>query len=210
MVSVGERGQVYEWSSTAPPQSHVYVRPAIDALISSRAWPEKARVLDFGCGNGATAHWLKERGFDVVGLDPSETGIARATEAFPGPKFSTDLSAENMRRLGPFDLALCIEVIAHCHEPARELAKIFNALKPGGTLILATPYYGYLKILLLALADRLKERQSVSAYAAYVSLFTPDTIGRLLREAGFEDVEIVRIGRVPMLAKDMIVNARKP
>ena len=210
MVSVGERGQVYDWSSTQPSQSHAYVRPALDALLSSRTWPARSRVLDFGCGNGGTAHWLTDRGFDVVGLDVSETGIAVAMKAFPGSKFSTDLSAENVKRLGPFDLALCIEVIAHCHEPARELAKIFDALKPGGTLILATPYYGYLKILLLALADRLKERQSLSAYATYVSLFTPDTIGRLLREVGFEDVQIAHIGRIPTLAKDMIVNARKP
>lgn len=210
MVTVSEWGQIYDWSNTRPPRSHSYVRPAIDLLLSSRIWPEKTRVLDFGCGNGATGHWLSQRGFDVVGLDISETGIAVAKEAFPGLTFSADLSAENVKQLGPFDLALCIEVIAHCHEPARELAKIFDALKRGGTLILATPYYGYLKVLLLALTGRLHEHQSVSVYATYVSLFTPDTIERLLRKVGFADVEIVRIGRVRALAKDMIVRARKP
>jgi 2-polyprenyl-3-methyl-5-hydroxy-6-metoxy-1,4-benzoquinol methylase len=35
-------------------------------------------VLDVGCGDGRLAGWLADRGFEVVGLDFSETAIAKA------------------------------------------------------------------------------------------------------------------------------------
>ncbi|MDX1881830.1 class I SAM-dependent methyltransferase [Mycolicibacterium sp. 120270] len=39
------------------------------------------RALDLGCGEGADAVWLAERGWDVVAVDISDTALARAREA---------------------------------------------------------------------------------------------------------------------------------
>ena len=39
------------------------------------------RALDLGCGEGADAVWLAERGWDVVAVDISETALGRAAEA---------------------------------------------------------------------------------------------------------------------------------
>ena len=36
------------------------------------------RALDLGCGEGADAVWLAERGWDVVAVDISETALGRA------------------------------------------------------------------------------------------------------------------------------------
>lgn len=209
-VAVSARGQVYQWQNVAPPHSHSYVRPEIERILSTRTWPPGARVLDFGCGNGSFAHWLSTMGFAVTGVDLSSAGIAVAKNAFPEMTFSNDLSAENIERLGPFDLASCIEVIAHCFDPEAEIKKIFDNLKPGGTFVLVTPYYGYLKILALALTDRLKKHQSVASSAAYVNLFTPYSIADLLERSGFRDIGITRVGRISPLAKAMIVVAQKP
>src|SRR5262245_12427030 len=38
------------------------------------------RAVDMGCGTGANAVWLAQRGFDVVGVDFSATAIERARE----------------------------------------------------------------------------------------------------------------------------------
>ncbi|HVZ51720.1 MAG TPA: class I SAM-dependent methyltransferase [Pseudolabrys sp.] len=203
-------GQVYEWNNVTPPQSHSYLRARLDAIIAGRQWPPGARALDFGCGNGSLSAALKRKGFAPVGVDISVSGVAVARQAFPDIVFSNDLSAENIARLGPYDVALCIEVIAHCFDPAAELKKIFDSLKPGGVLVLATPYYGYLKILVLALLGKLTAHHSVASKANYVSMFTPGLITELLRDAGFTDIDIGRVGRIPALAKDMVVVARKP
>ena len=39
------------------------------------------RALDLGCGEGADALWLAERGWEVVAVDISATALQRATEA---------------------------------------------------------------------------------------------------------------------------------
>ncbi len=40
--------------------------------------PAGGRVLDAGCGNGFFAKQLREKGFDVVGMDLEESGVAHA------------------------------------------------------------------------------------------------------------------------------------
>lgn len=204
------QGQVYEWYGIRPPQSHSYLFPRLKSIVAGLDWPKGASVLDFGCGNGSLTNWLSGEGFRAVGVDLSTSGIAVASKAYPAISFSTDTSAENIARSGPYDLALCIEVIAHCFEPEAELKKIFDNLKPGGMLILATPYYGYLKNLALALTGKLSEHRSVASSATYVSLFTVATMRQLLVATGFTDIEAARIGRIPPLAKVMLVTARKP
>lgn len=39
------------------------------------------RALDLGCGEGADALWLAERGWQVVAVDISATALQRAAEA---------------------------------------------------------------------------------------------------------------------------------
>jgi SAM-dependent methyltransferase len=38
------------------------------------------RAMDLGCGSGANPVWLAQQGFDVVGVDFSETAITRARQ----------------------------------------------------------------------------------------------------------------------------------
>ncbi len=67
-----------------PPWSLGEPQPEIAALIDAGAF--HGDVLDAGCGEGATAHYLAERGFPTVGLDQSPTaiGLARAEAARRG------------------------------------------------------------------------------------------------------------------------------
>lgn len=44
----------------------------------------------------------------------------------------------------------------------------------------------------------------------HIKFWSIRTLGELLREAGFVDLRFVRVGRVPALAKAMIVMARRP
>src|ERR1044072_2578977 len=42
---------------------------------------EPGRALDLGCGEGADAVWLAERGWTVTAVDISDTALGRAREA---------------------------------------------------------------------------------------------------------------------------------
>ena len=41
------------------------------------------KLLDYGCGQGAAVRFFGAKGFDVYGVDISETDIARAKEKYP-------------------------------------------------------------------------------------------------------------------------------
>jgi 2-polyprenyl-3-methyl-5-hydroxy-6-metoxy-1,4-benzoquinol methylase len=203
-------GRSYEYYNSDLSHTHAYLSPSIGAIISSRTWPKAARALDFGCGNGSLASWLSGKGFDAVGVDISESGISIAKRTYSSIPFSTDTSKENLAKLGPFDLVLCVEVIAHCYDPFAEMEKLWESLRPGGVLILSTPYHGYLKNLALAVTGHMDRHFSTLWSGSCVRFFSIKTISELLFSAKFRKIQVVRVGRIPPLAKSMVVSALKP
>jgi 2-polyprenyl-6-hydroxyphenyl methylase/3-demethylubiquinone-9 3-methyltransferase len=203
-------GRVYSFENAAPMHSHRYLQRPLYRAINNRNWPSHTRALDYGCGNGSFAGWLAAQGFNTVGVDISESGIELARRAVPSAEFTLDNSLENLLRLGPFDLVTCIEVIAHCYNPSNDLKKMFLCLRPGGTLVLATPYHGYAKNLAMALTGNLERHLDTSWSGAYVHFFTPLSISKLLEQAGFRSITVTRAGRIAPLAKSMILTCSKP
>jgi len=85
------------------------------------------------------------------------------------------------------------------------------ALKPGGVLVRSIPYHGYLKNLALALSGAMDSHFTALWDGGHIKFWSMDTLGHLLREAGFTKLEFDRVGRtIPALAKSMVVRARKP
>lgn len=94
------------------------------------------RVLDLGCGTGASSpllHQLLEGEAVVVGVDPSAESIARARDEHGGPGVSFATLAE-YQPTGDFDLVYCNGVVHHIPlaERAAFLALVRRALAPGG------------------------------------------------------------------------------
>lgn len=209
-MATTERGRAYGYRDAAPSHSQLYLSTPLERILDREAWPPSTKALDYGCGNGWFASWLAGRSFRTSGVDISPSGIEVARRNFPELEFSDDVSAESLARLGPFSLVTCIEVIAHCYQPADELARLHACLEPGGRLILSTPYHGYWKYLALAVTGRMEQYLDTSWAGSYVHHFSPQSISQLLKNAGFRDIEIIRAGRIPPLAKAMIVTCRKP
>lgn len=203
-------GRAYGYQNAGPSHSQRYLAGPLRVILSARNWPSSARALDYGCGNGWFAGQLSSMGFATVGVDISESGIELAKRNIPNAQFTTNTSLENLTRLGPFDLITCIEVIAHCYTPSKDLETMMACLKPGGMLVLSTPYHGYLKNLVMAVTGKLENHLDTSWSGAYVHFFTPRSISRLLTQAGFSDIAIMRAGRVPALAKSMVLTCRRP
>ena len=204
-----ERGRAYSYRDAGPSHSQAYLSEPIGRVLAQEVWPPSTKALDYGCGNGWFASWLAGRGFNASGVDISQSGIDLARQSFPELSFSNDVSEEGLARLGPFGLVTCIEVLAHCYLPADDLARLHACLEPKGRLILSTPYHGYWKYLALAVTGRMEQYLDTSWAGAYVHHFSPQTITRLLENTGFRDIEITRAGRIPPLAKAMIVTCRK-
>lgn len=85
------------------------------------------RALDLACGTGRWAHWLAERGWDVMAIDWSDEALAQLRT----PKLKLDLEREPLPFAdAAFDLVL---IIRFMHRPLFDEAE--RVLKPGGVLI---------------------------------------------------------------------------
>jgi SAM-dependent methyltransferase len=114
-----------------------YGRKKIEELIDRETAElrQGARVLDVGCGTGFNVRRLRDRGFSVVGLEPSPTMRERAQRDNP----DSEILDGDIERLpfddATFDFVLAIEVIRYLDGPDRALSEIRRVLKPGGLAI---------------------------------------------------------------------------
>jgi 2-polyprenyl-6-hydroxyphenyl methylase/3-demethylubiquinone-9 3-methyltransferase len=112
-------------------------------------------------------------------------------------------------RFGGFDLVLSLEVIEHLYSPRLFVDRAHDALTEGGHLILSTPFHGYFKNLALALSGKLDDHFSPLWDGGHIKFWSERTLRALLEERGFTVDRFLRCGRVPPLAKSMIVVGRR-
>jgi 2-polyprenyl-3-methyl-5-hydroxy-6-metoxy-1,4-benzoquinol methylase len=168
------------------------------------------RVLDVGCGNGGLCGALAKAGFTVAGCDLSEDGIRLAREAYPDVQFHVAGVYDNPPAFADgFDVVVSTEVIEHLYLPRFLPRFAFRALRPEGHLILSTPYHGYLKNLVLALAGRWDSHLNPLWDGGHIKFWSPATLSQMLSEEGFCVAERIGAGRMPWFWKSMILMARR-
>lgn len=201
----------YGYEDPCPTWANNYLWPVIQRELKALALPERDQwAFDLGCGNGATAGMLASLGFKVKGIDPSESGIRQARLANPGCLFEVASTNDELAaRFGRYPLVVSLEVIEHVYDPRRFVRVLFDLTSPGGTAIVSTPYHGYWKNLALAVTGRMDAHFTALWDGGHIKFFSVKTLRTLLLEAGFEDIRLIRVGRVPMVAKSMIAIARK-
>ncbi len=110
-------------------------------LVESCGIPRGARILDVGCGMGATAAFLRDTyGFDACGVDTSSLLLKRGRERHPGtPLYNADAMEL------PFEAESFDGVLAECSlqatgRPGDVLREANRVLKEGGFLLVSDPY----------------------------------------------------------------------
>ncbi len=198
------------WEEAGDSPVHHLVKPHIVDLLSKHS---VIKVLDLGCGNGAFTHLLHQNGFKVEGFDGSASGVELARKNYPEIQFSQlDLVSGRMpdHSKNQFDAVVSVEVIEHLLLPRMLIQNAIQALKPGGLLILTTPYHGYWKNLAIALTNRFDAHWHPLRDYGHVKFFSKKTLMQLFIEFGLKDIRLVTVGRIPALACSMIVSGRKP
>ena len=164
-------------------------------------------ICDLGCGNGHITGRLAALGYEVTGVDASPSGIAIARRTYPNVEFVEAL-IDGELSLGQFDLVISSDVIEHIYRPSDLLEAARGLLKPGGQILLGTPYHGYLKNLALAATGKMDAHFSVLHDGGHIKFFSVKTLSRLMSSHGFEDLRFTFYGRAPWLWKNMICHAR--
>jgi 2-polyprenyl-3-methyl-5-hydroxy-6-metoxy-1,4-benzoquinol methylase len=170
------------------------------------------RIVDIGCGNGALCRELASRGYEVVGCEPSADGVRFAQSSAPELVFHQIGVDDEPTAVGneSFDVAIATEVIEHLMKPRNLPHFAKQVLRPGGHLIISTPYHGYLKNLFLALTNKWDAHLNPFWDGGHIKFWSRKTLSQLLNDGGFHIVRFIGAGRLPFLWKSMIIVAQKP
>jgi SAM-dependent methyltransferase len=100
--------------------------------------PAGGRLLDVGCGPGAGLDAAHAAGWEAWGLDLSSEAVARASARHAG-RVSQGTLEDSPFPAGSFDAITAFDVVEHVYDPRRFAAALAAALKPGGSVLIATP-----------------------------------------------------------------------
>jgi 2-polyprenyl-3-methyl-5-hydroxy-6-metoxy-1,4-benzoquinol methylase len=203
----------YSYQTEVSGHHHDYLLKPLMEMISAsakRVEGKKVRILDIGCGNGSLSNLIAQQGYEVVGVEESESGVRIAQQSYPDCKFIAasiyDFPYQQLEN--SFDIIISTEVIEHLPYP-RELAKVAKrCLKNDGAVILTTPYHGYFKNLVLAITGKLDKHFTVLWDGGHIKFFSVKTLSTLLLEQGFTDLQFKFAGRYPLLWKSMLVSGK--
>jgi len=216
-VAPEHKNDQFCWRNAEAACSHEYLIPSIKRAIDEyrqgeKRTRQKLKIFDAGCGNGYLARYLINQGFSVDGCDISESGIKQAESLCPEGRFELLSVYDNfLDRFTPgYDLVILSEVIEHLYSPRIAVQRAKELLRPGGLLIITTPYHSYLKNLLLALTGKLDPHFTVLWDGGHIKFWSRKTISQLLQEFGFCDFKFFNAGRLAYLWKSLVVSARKP
>ena len=205
-------GISYQYTAARPSASHNYLYPTVARFLDHI--PTGSVVLDAGCGNGTFLSLFQDRGWQLYGSDYSPAGLEFARQSFPNIHFfladAQSPYTDFLSAIGPVDALISTEVIEHLYDPHSFLSNCHSLLKPGGTLVLTTPYHGYLKNLLLALTGKTEFHYDALRVHGHIKFFSRKTIEKALTNAGFANIQFAGAGRIPYAWKSMVLKATKP
>lgn len=180
------------------------------------AQPDVKTVCDLGSGTGYLSARLGALGYRVTGIDASDRLLAVANEHFASDRvtFQRGIIGEDaLEALAPsggFDLVVSSDVVEHLFHPKSLVESAFSITKPGGCLVLGTPYHGYLKNLAIAVLGKWDSHHGVHWDGGHIKFFSVGTLRELVHSAGYTVERFEYYGRMPWLWKNMICVARKP
>ena len=184
--AAGAEQAVFEQASGLPASRSVRL---LDTFRSQAGLKPTGRMLDVGCGNGATIRafgqvapgWTKA-GTEFDGKYRAEVESIPSTEPlYVGPVEAVP---------GAFDVITMIHVLEHIVDPVAVLATLRGKLAPGGLLLIEVPHHPANPFELLIADHR--------------SHFTADSLTRALVAAGYEIVSVA----TDWIPKELSVVAR--
>jgi methionine biosynthesis protein MetW len=155
----------------------------VSALIAGFV-PERARVLDVGCGTGCVSTVIQQlRSAHIVGIEPdaerAKFARDRGIEVVQG-----FLTKELVARLGRFDAVVFADVLEHLPNPMSVLQLGCSALERDGVVVISVPNIAHWSVRWDLLRGRFDYEEYGIMDATHLRWFTADSLGRWLQNNG--------------------------
>ncbi|HET7486979.1 MAG TPA: class I SAM-dependent methyltransferase [Acidimicrobiales bacterium] len=184
-----------------------------EPLLAAAAIGAGDRVLDVGCGSGATSRTAARLAADgaVVGVDVAPALVRRAderarAERLANATFVRGDAATHPFAVASFDVVLSRFGTMYFGHPGPAFAHLRDALRPGGRLALTAwrclADNEWMGAVAEALGAGPRLRARPSGVPGPFGLAEPDHVRAVLAEAGFADVALARVDEPVCLGPD--------
>lgn len=155
---------------------HFWFEPRNRLIVGllNRYFQAATSFLEIGCGTGfvLSAVATSRPWRDLVGTELQPEGLAFARTRLPAAEL-VELDARAIPFHSRFDVIGAFDVIEHIEEDAEVLARCYDALKPGGGIIITVPQHQWLW-------------SEVDALSGHVRRYSRAELVAKLQAAGFD------------------------
>jgi 2-polyprenyl-3-methyl-5-hydroxy-6-metoxy-1,4-benzoquinol methylase len=146
-----------------------------------------SRVLEIGCGAGATGHLALSQGRarEYIGVEIDEN-IGRIAREAISNVFIGDVEKIDLSFLGEFDVLIMSEVLEHLVDPWATLARLGRQVRAGGSLFCSSPNIATKQVISRLLRGHFEYECSGVFDITHLRWFTPESYRRLVEGSGFE------------------------
>ena len=153
--------------------------------LSKHIKSRSKRILDVGCGPGFFLRRAKSKGWNILGIEPSEVA-AKYAQNQGIPVIIDFFQRVDFLKLGKFDAIHMFDVLEHTNDPVTILKNCFSILKKGGILILEAP--NDFNILQKTVQKVLVKQEYWLAPPQHINYFNFSSLIKLLKNTGFKIV----------------------
>lgn len=152
-------------------------------MIKRMLPPGVTSVLEVGCGQGALGARLSEQYERYLGIEPDEGSFQVAQGRFAHLRHG-EVRSTHVESLDPaerFDLVCAFEVLEHIEDDATALKHWAERLNPGGWLLLSVPAHQ-------------RRYAAADQVVGHFRRYDPEHLSALVKQTGFEDIEVREYG----------------
>jgi 2-polyprenyl-3-methyl-5-hydroxy-6-metoxy-1,4-benzoquinol methylase len=173
--------------------------PAQDGLVGRTLWRTAASLfgnlflfylpyrgggkslLEVGCGTGADLVWARDNGWDVHGLELSDSAVEIAKKQGLDAQCSTFENAN--LTTNSFDCIIMSQVLEHLYSPKLALHRCHELLRPGGLLLIGVPKFDSWT------RNAMGNYWNNLQFPVHLHHFNQPVLERMVTEAGFRVIE---------------------
>ena len=152
-------------------------------IIERTIKKKNKKILDIGCGPGFFLQRAKEKGWGVLGIEPSSTA-AKYAKNNGVPMIESTFESFLLTNKEKFDAIHSKFFLEHMRDPKKVCEECYDLLNPNGIICFEVP--NDFNILQKVVTDKLNKKQYWIAPPEHINYFSMKSLQNLFKKTGFK------------------------